>query len=451
MRGLSLISAARVITAIGMLALPLGPAAAQDRPAGDDPVPVSAASATAITLDEAIRQAIARDPEHAAAAAAVSSARADLLEARGSWLPTLTLSSAYANSGDERVDQATGRLVSESYTAQAAAGLLLFAGGRRIFAQQAAAADLAGFEAEHRARRFQTILNTTEIFYETAAAADLERLSRQRLERARKQLDFARARLDLGTATTSDVLRAELEVGNAELAVLDAGLDLRTAALSLGRQIGVAEEVHPVAGVLPERAPDLPALNVLVDRALAGAPDVIAAEAARRARDRDRLRRYTTYLPSLYLSGGYDWTAFDWPPDRRSWSLRLTASLPILDGFARKAAVQRAAASLRLAEARMRDAAIAARVEVEDAVGRIESAEIRVGIADRAVRLADEDLRVLEERYQLGAATILDLQASQVALTDAEAAAVRARQDLGAAVARLEAILGETIDMGDRD
>ena len=62
-----------------------------------------------------------------------------------------------------------------------------------------------------------------------------------------------------------------------------------------------------------------------------------------------------------------------------------------------------------------------------------------------AVSLKKKDLRVIEERYQLGAATILDLQTSQVALADAEVGWVRARQDLGVAVAALEAELGEPL------
>jgi outer membrane protein len=99
----------------------------------------------------------------------------------------------------------------------------------------------------------------------------------------------------------------------------------------------------------------------------------------------------------------------------------------------------------RIAEARARDATIAARVAVESAADEISSASRRVTIADRSVSLAREDLRVQEERYAIGVATILDLQTSQVALSDAEVAAVRARQALGTAVARLEAILGQTL------
>jgi len=42
-------------------------------------------------------------------------------------------------------------------------------------------------------------------------------------------------------------------------------------------------------------------------------------------------------------------------------------------------------------------------------------------------------------------ATILDLQTSQVALADAESAFVRARQQLGVAIAQLETVLGSRI------
>jgi len=154
----------------------------------------------------------------------------------------------------------------------------------------------------------------------------------------------------------------------------------------------------------------------------------------------------TPYLPSVRVTGGYDWTAFQFPPREQSWSLRVIASFPLFNGFQREAALSRATAQQHVAEAQARDAVLGARVAVESAVQDIEAAVRRAEISERSVTLAREDLRVQEERYQIGATTILELQASQVALADAEVAAVRARQELGSAVARLEAILGGPID-----
>lgn len=421
----------RSVAPVAFLLLPSG-ASAQEPP-------------RVMTLDQVVRLAIERDPAAVAAEGALSSAQADRLQQRGTWLPTVNLNSFYSNSSNERFDQATGQLQSESYTAQLQGGIDLFTGGRRLLAHRMVNAQVAAAGAQYESQRFNTILAATAAFYEAAAATDLMAVAEQRLGRARDQLEAAQTRLELGTATQSDALRAEIEVGNAEVALLESESAKRSTALELGRRVGIAGQIQPADAALPDSAPVLPSLDVLVERATASSPSVVAAEATLRARRSERLSSYTPYLPTLRLNGGYDWSSFDFPPQERSWSMRLTASLPVFNGFQREASLQRAAANERIAEARARDAAIAARVAVESAVSEIGSAERRVAIADRSVQLAREDLRVQQERYELGMATILELQTSQVALSAAEVAAVRARQALGTATAQLEAILGQTL------
>lgn len=429
----SLLPAAMLMVATALLvALLPARVAAQD----DGPV---------MTLDQVVRAALERDPAAVAAEAALSNARTDRLQVAGSWLPSLNMNGFYGNSSNQRFDQATGQLVSESYTAQMQAGYEIFTGGRRIMNTRSVNAQVAAADAQYESQRYTTILNATEAFYGAAAASGIVAVAEQRLQRARDQMEAAQLRLDLGTATQSDALRAELEVGNAEAALLDAQSDARNARLELGRRAGVAGQVQAADAALPDRAPALPELAVLVQRATSASPAVIAAGATLRSRRTERLATYSPYLPTVRLTGGYDWSAFTFPPQERSWSMRVTAALPVFNNFQREAAVQRALTAERLAEARARDAEIAARVAVESAAADITSAERRVVIADRGVVLAREDLRVQEERYAIGVATILELQTSQVALSDAEVAAVRSRQALGTATARLEAILGQRL------
>lgn len=401
--------------------------------------------ARVVTLEEAVEQALSNDPAAVAAAGAEQASRAQLRQAWGSYLPTLTLNSSYGNSSNQRFDQATGRLVSESYTAQITAGYDLFTGGRRILQQRAARAGMTAATAEHRAQRFQTILNTERTFYAAAAGDELVTAAQQRLQRARQQLTFAQARLQLGTATRSDVLRAELEVGNAELAVIDAESNRRSARLELGRLMGVDGEVQPSPGALPEESPELPPVEELASIAERTAPSAVAARSTYEASRAASLSTLAAYLPSIRATGGYDWQAVEFPPNDQSWSIRLVASIPLFNGLQRETAVTQARINARVADARARDAAIGARIAAEDAARELGSAERRVEIARRSVELAREDLRVQEERYQLGNATILDLQASQLALAEAEVAWVEARQTLATAIGQLETVLGQTV------
>lgn len=399
-----------------------------------------------LTLDQAIDLAIDHAPAAVAAAASVSAFRADLLQTRGSLLPSLGLNSTYNNSSNQRFDQTTGQLVSESYGAQLTSSYEIFSGGRRLAQLRAAGAGLDAADARLREQTYVVVLQATEAYYAAAAAADLAAVAEQRLARARQQEEFAGNRYELGTATTSDLLRAQIEVANAELAAMEAESALRVTSLELGRLVGVAGGVRPADAALPLTPPTLPDVDELTHRALRSSPAVRAAEAVRASRRADRLAAVTPYIPTLRVTGGYDWFAYEFPPEERSWSVRLVASLPVFNGFQREAALMRAAALERAAAAQARDAVIGTRVAVESAAQAIELAGHRVRVSDRTIELAREDLRVQEERYQIGAATILDLQASQVTLAEAEVAGVRARQALGGAVARLEAILGEPLD-----
>src|SRR5688572_7485539 len=85
-----------------------------------------------VTREEAVRLALERSPADVGARGATRVAEAGVLEARGAWLPSLSANSTYANSSNERFDQSTGQLVSESYTAQLQTSYELFTGGRKL-------------------------------------------------------------------------------------------------------------------------------------------------------------------------------------------------------------------------------------------------------------------------------------------------------------------------------
>jgi outer membrane protein TolC len=399
-----------------------------------------------VSLREAVRLALRNQPQAVAAEVATDNAQVALRQTLGAFLPTFNLGSTYANSSNQRFDQATGQLVSQNYSAQATGTFEIFSFGRRIAERRAAGARLESALAQQTDQEYTVALATTGLYYDVAANAELVRVAGQRLERARAQLDFARVRLEVGTVTRSDVLRAELELGNAELALVDAQVARTTSALRLGRQIGEPGRVLADTSALPTTAPPLPELDRLIGEAVDRAPPVQAALAGVRDQEAQKWSVLTRYAPSLRVSGGYDWFAFDFPPSNQSWSYRLSLSLPVFDGFSREASLWRNQAQRRLAEARYDDAVLGARVEVEDAYRRIGAADRRVRIAERGLELAREDLRVQEERYQLGAATILDLQTSQVALADAENTWVLERRNLGVTVAELEAVLGRSLD-----
>jgi outer membrane protein len=79
------------------------------------------------------------------------------------------------------------------------------------------------------------------------------------------------------------------------------------------------------------------------------------------------------------------------------------------------------------------------------AVAALEAARLRIGITQTSVQAGQEDLRVQQERYRLGASTIVDVLTSQEALNQAEVDAVTARFDYVRARAQISALIGRTL------
>ena len=99
----------------------------------------------------------------------------------------------------------------------------------------------------------------------------------------------------------------------------------------------------------------------------------------------------------------------------------------------------------RNAEASLRDARLAAQQSLAQALGALRLAQERIAIQQASVVAGEEDLRVQTERYQLGAATLLDVLTSQSTLNQSRVALVQARLDARVAKAQIEALVGREL------
>jgi outer membrane protein len=78
-------------------------------------------------------------------------------------------------------------------------------------------------------------------------------------------------------------------------------------------------------------------------------------------------------------------------------------------------------------------------------IGAFRTAEARVQIQLASVAAGEEDLRVQQERYNLGASTLLDVLNSQSTLDQARRDLIQARLDARTAKAQLEALVGRDL------
>lgn len=399
-----------------------------------------------VTLDEAVQTAIERSPAIVQARANLRSTREDQTGAYGSFLPDVNLSYGYSTSSSGRLDPTGQAITRTSYSTGLSGSLTLFDGLRRFHELDRAQSNVLSSEATYEQRRFETILNVKTSFYNALAARERVRVEQERVDRQREQLDFTRQQIQLGRATRSDTLRSRVDLNDAQLALLTARNEARSAEYSLAESMGLESSVTPAEEATLE--PDTLRWDrqELVRVALERAPSVQSAsysvEAARASVSSAR----SAYLPSFSLSGGYDWQSEAFPPENRSWSVRVSGSLPLFNGLQRETSIDRAHAQAEVAQSQQQAAMLSVRTNVNDAYDQVETALAGLELARESVELAEEDLRVSEQRYRLGVATILDLRSAQIALQQAQVDLIRREFDVQVGMARIESLLGTELD-----
>ena len=235
---------------------------------------------------------------------------------------------------------------------------------------------------------------------------------------------------------------------NARQAVLEAETAARSARFALARQVGADQPVIPVArdGLEPEPLPI--SEEQVLQLAEQAAPSVRAAVASTGAAAASYSAARAGYLPTLRLSSGYNWanTSASFAGGSSSWSLSLSGSYAIFNGFQREAAVARADESRTVRAPPGGGCPPSRRGKAADgALRTLATAATAIDIAQEAVALADEDLRAIRERYRVGVATAFDVVTSQIALDQARVNLVGSRYDYVTAKAELEAVLGREL------
>lgn len=417
-------------------------------------------NARAVTLREAIELAARNSPNAVQARGLDRSAEAARRQALGSYVPNVNLSVGSGRTQGTTINNFNGQLTALSgnpwsYNNGMGLNVELFDGGRRLSEVRRirATGDVADVSAV--AARFDASLQVKQQFYAALAARESAAAAQAQLEQAGQQLKASIARLVAGVATKSDSLRSAILVGNARLAVLTAENDLRVANASLTRVAGSTTPITaspsdtldtplllPSEAELKVLAGDGPAVRLATS-------NVAVARAAKRSQQ-------STYLPTLTMSYNYAFSQNSRGfvggnlllvggdnASRQTFNFNIQYQL--FNGFSREAQTVQADVALTNAEAQLRDVQLGALENLTTFVRSLENAQARVQVQLAGIAAAEEDLRVQQQRYALGASTLLDLLTSQTQLNQARQALIQARLDGRIARAQLSSLMGREI------
>jgi len=445
---------------------PAGSAAAHAAPA-QAALPQAAGSITAqaapqvvvLTLEAAVQQALARNPQVTAAEQAMVAARAGVITARAGLAPSVSVSGSgsFGTAGSSSSSTSQG-LTAPATTPNTSGGvsitgtLPIFDGGRTSAAVAQAEAAVALAEATLRQTRQDIALAASTDFFGVLKAERLTSVREAQLAQAQAQLAQAEAQFRAGTAAQADVIQARAQVAQAQVDLLVAGNQVDTSKVAL-RGVLALDVQAPLELQEPPAPPAAVAFtaDAAVQEALRSRPEIAGAVAS--VQSNQGALDLAVINAGLQVSVGVSTSYVPYntntlASNSTSYGVTATLSLPLFDSGKGEAGITAARANLSAAQAKLEQARLTIRQDAYQAyLAAVQGAATVVATA-AAQQAASEALRVAEGRYQAGVATIVEVTTSRAIAAQAEVNAVNARYDYQAALSTLLHALGRPIAGG---
>jgi outer membrane protein TolC len=410
---------------------------------------LSAACAEPWTLERALQQALASNPDARLAQQRIVAAQAGLQQANAAFWPRLQFQSSYT--GSDNPMQVFGSILNQrayssslnfndvpsvdDFNARGLVTVPLYAGGKNTAARKAAKANTDAARQDNEAvrnalgfevsRTFYTVLKTRQFILAAEAAVKSFEASQA----------VAQKRLEGGTLLKTGVLDIEVRLAQAREELVRArnanALSVRVLRNLLGIESGdfeVADTAPPIS------APDAGDFSGRAELAAARHREQAAQQQARAAKG--------GYLPRVNAFGSVDYDyGLNYEHGGGSYTAGALLQWDLWDGKMTRAKVAEANANVELAREEQRKLRLALDLEAEQARLDLKAAHERLKVTDQAVAQATESASLTRARFEQELALSTQLIDAETALVAARVRRAEAEADRQIAIAAVRKAL----------
>ncbi|MCE9637994.1 MAG: TolC family protein, partial [Planctomycetes bacterium] len=396
-----------------------------------------------VALDALVRAAQTVHPSVVRAARAADAARSRCRQTEAAALPQITASIAESYRDQESQPRVDVQHRFESYGFDVS--WLVFDFGRTSALERQAGEQWLAAQADLRAARSDVAFAVRSAYHDLTRRTALASLALETVRQFEERASQVRAQMDAGTRLSVDVTAAEVALAAARLDEVKARDAALAAQAAIANAVGLAEVVDWRAAEDAVAPPDPQDFDAAWDAAHRSRPSLAAAAARERAASALIDARVAALYPSLDVGFGFTESGAS-RPLAWNWSAGPTVRWVPFDGWQNVASVDESVANLRAARADRAAAEQQAWLDVRTSWLGIEDAQRRLELSAFSVRSAEENLALVQARFDLRAATSVELTDAQQSLAVARAEVVQARADRAAASAKLARAVGADAD-----
>jgi len=391
--------------------------------------------AESLTLEEAIRVALANNREILVAKEKIEEAKQRIKEAKAGYFPTINLGSTYTHLNEAPSE--TGK--ADNYLSEFSINQPLYTSGRLSYANKQV--DLGYQKAQEDLKNTQSKI-TCEVkkaFYAVLLAQENVEVTEKALDQAKRHLDVVEDFFKVGVVSRFDLLRTRVEAANLKPDLIQARNNLRLSQESLANLLSFPSASLEMEGELsfePRRI----TLEETIDKALKERSDLKSLKLQKETSEVALQLAEVQNKPNLALVGNYQYQNPSGGEDEwgEEWNLNLVLSIPLFDGWVNRARVAQRRSQVKQINLSLEQLEAGIDLEIKKAFWDLEASEERIYAQKKNIEQAEEALSIAEVRYKSGAITNLEVLDAQLALTRVRLGYLKALYDHNVAMAELE-------------
>lgn len=301
-----------------------------------------------------------------------------------------------------------------------------------------------------RSSKIDMVNQVKKGFYGVLLANDSYRVFRETYDNAMENYLDIKKKYEQGTVAEYDLIRADVTVKNSEPNMLQALNALVLAKWQLKALLGMDLDMNiDCEGRLTDFESLLFGDYLATDTSLAENSDLKQLDLQALQLKKTLTMQRFDYLPTLSLTGMYQWSAMnnDFRFKNYLWNpysiIGLSLSVPIFSGGSKFYTLKQTRVSMTQLDLQRENTERNLQLAVKQYMDDMSTAIKQFEAARKGVEQAERGYRISQKRYDTGAGTLLEMNDSQLALTQAQLNFNQAIYNYMTAKSDLEKILGQ--------
>ena len=407
-----------------------------------------------LTLDKAIELALSENPTMKVAEQEIQLKEVSKREAWQNLLPTVTIDGTISyNIKVAEIKTSMGSFkmgMDDSNTWNGALQVAVPLYAPAVYKTMSLTkSDLELAVEKSRGSKLDLVNQVTKAYYQLMLAQDSYKVLQDNYKQAEINFDIVKAKFDQGSVSEYDKLSAEVQKNSAWPSVVSGRNAVELAKLQLKVLMGITADINLVI--------DDNLKNHEVEMAAAGTQRIdLSNNSTLRQLDlnADLLRKQrkilnTSFHPTLALVGSYQYQSMsntNWEVNNYNWSnassLTLSLSIPLFKASNFTKLKTNKIQQSQLAENRLNTERML-NMQAQSYIDNMKKSSEQLQSSKLAVEQAQKGLNISQKRYEIGKGTILELNNSQVSLTNTQLAYNNTIFEYLVAQSELNTVLGK--------